>query len=384
MANVYKKKDLVGNRYGKLTVIEDSGKRSGNSILWRCKCDCGGEILAIRSHLKNGIVPDCGCETTQNNAQVTDLIGQRFGKLTVTGDSGERKGGCILWTCKCDCGKEILCRRFELISGNTQSCGCVPKQYASKQQMEDLTGRQFGELTALQPVGKDKRGHVCWLCRCSCGNEHIVPALQLKSGHTRSCGCKRHASSANKRDITGQRFGRLVALYPVAKGDPPRKTFWHCRCDCGKELDINTMSLVHGRTQSCGCLNAEQSGRVNQYLHLQDNTCIERLKQIHNGQQKNKNGFRGLFLTENGKYRATITFQGVHYHLGHFSNMADAIQARLDAEAVMHDGYVAAYDKYLEHSEKDPAWAEQNPFYYKVYRVGDSFQVITNCDEKTE
>ena len=116
---------------------------------------------------------------------------------------------------------------------------------------------------------------------------------------------------------------------------------------------------------------------MHDHLHYQDNTCIETLKQIHNGQQKNKNGFRGLFLAENGKYRATITFQGVHYHLGRFSNIADAIQARLDAEAVMHDGYVAAYDKYLERAEKDPAWAELNPFYYKVYRIGDKFQVST-------
>lgn len=62
MAKVYKKKDLVGNRYGKLTVIEDSGKRYGNNILWRCRCDCGDEVLAIRSQLKSGIVTDCGCE----------------------------------------------------------------------------------------------------------------------------------------------------------------------------------------------------------------------------------------------------------------------------------------------------------------------------------
>ena len=143
------------------------------------------------------------------------------------------------------------------------------------------------------------------------------------------------------------------------------------------------MSLVHGRTQSCGCWNAEQSGKVNQYLHRQDNTCIERLQQIHNGQQKNKNGFRGLFQTKNGMYRANITFQGVHYHLGYFSNMADAIQARLNAEAVMHDGYIAAYDAYLECAEKDPVWAEENPFYYKVYRINDTFQVATNGNKKS-
>ena len=121
---------------------------------------------------------------------------------------------------------------------------------------------------------------------------------------------------------------------------------------------------------------------MHDHMHYQDNTCIERLNRIHSDQRENKNGFRGLFLTKNGKYRATITFQGVHYHLGRFSDQQSAMQARLAAEAVMHDGYVAAYDKYLERAEKDPEWAEQNPFQYKVYRADDKFQVITNGKEK--
>ena len=382
MSDVYQKKDLIGKRYGMLTVIEDSGKRNGHSILWYCKCDCGGGIFAIRSRLQSGIVTDCGCVPKPTSPHVTDLIGQRFGKLTVTGDSGNRKGRCILWTCRCDCGNEILLKRVDLTSGNVQSCGCVQRPHASKKQMEELTGKQFGELTVLRPAGKNKQGRVCWLCRCSCGKECTVPALQLKNGHTRSCGCKRHESAVNKKDITGKRFGRLVALYPVAKGTPPRKTFWHCRCDCGKELDVNTISLLHGRTQSCGCQNQEQSAKMHEHMHYQDNTCIETLKQIHNGQQKNKNGFRGLFLTKSGSYRANITFQGVHYHLGYFSDMADAVRARLDAEAVMHDGYIAAYDNYLKHAEDDSEWAEKNPFYYKVYRDGKDFQVVTNGEEK--
>ena len=48
----------------------------------------------------------------------------------------------------------------------------------------------------------------------------------------------------------------------------------------------------------------------------------------------------------------------------------------------MHDGYITAYDRYLKHAEDDPAWAEENPFYYKVYRNGKDFQVVTNGEEK--
>ena len=40
------------------------------------------------------------------------------------------------------------------------------------------------------------------------------------------------------KDVTGQRFGRLVALYPTGELDPKRSPIWHVKCDCGKEIDI--------------------------------------------------------------------------------------------------------------------------------------------------
>ncbi len=53
------------------------------------------------------------------------------------------------------------------------------------------------------------------------------------------------------RDISGQRFHKLVALYPT----PMRKyhyVVWHCRCDCGNEIDVPRNCLVQGHTTTCG------------------------------------------------------------------------------------------------------------------------------------
>lgn len=55
-----KKLDLTGNRYGRLTVLKENGKR-GKNILWLCRCDCGNEINAIPYNLKNGHTQSCGC-----------------------------------------------------------------------------------------------------------------------------------------------------------------------------------------------------------------------------------------------------------------------------------------------------------------------------------
>jgi hypothetical protein len=52
----------------------------------------------------------------------------------------------------------------------------------------DLTGRRFSRLVALGPV-ESRFDSVIWLCRCDCGSEHRVSARDLRTEHTRSCGC---------------------------------------------------------------------------------------------------------------------------------------------------------------------------------------------------
>lgn len=53
----------------------------------------------------------------------------------------------------------------------------------------DLTGERYGRLTVLKCVGKDKHGRLMWECQCDCGQRTIVQSGNLRSGHTKSCGC---------------------------------------------------------------------------------------------------------------------------------------------------------------------------------------------------
>jgi hypothetical protein len=53
----------------------------------------------------------------------------------------------------------------------------------------DLSGQRFGRLIAVEPIEKRSGGNVVWRCLCYCGNEIFVNASNLKSGRTRSCGC---------------------------------------------------------------------------------------------------------------------------------------------------------------------------------------------------
>ena len=56
-----RRKDLVGNKYGKLTVIGFSNVDAKGHTYWICKCECGGETIARSSHLLSGNVSTCGC-----------------------------------------------------------------------------------------------------------------------------------------------------------------------------------------------------------------------------------------------------------------------------------------------------------------------------------
>ena len=63
------------------------------------------------------------------------------------------------------------------------------------------------------------------------------------------------------KDLSGQRFGRLVALEPIGK-DKHNQVMWKCRCDCGKECVVIGHSLICGNTRSCGCLQKEIVGTL--------------------------------------------------------------------------------------------------------------------------
>lgn len=84
------------------------------------------------------------------------------------------------------------------------------------------------------------------------------------SGKVKSCGCLNHEDSSNRLfdDITGERFGRLVAVEVDHKAyDKSGNTayYWTCDCDCGNTVVVQGSVLKSGHTKSCGCLQAEKS-----------------------------------------------------------------------------------------------------------------------------
>ena len=121
-----------------------------------------------------------------------DLTGQKFDRLLVIEkiDKEYSKNGQTRWKCLCDCGKYCERSTHTLLTINMyHSCGCYNMELLNKD-IPDLTGKRFNKLLVIKETGqRNKHRKKLWLCQCDCGNQIIVPTTYLTSGHTSSCGC---------------------------------------------------------------------------------------------------------------------------------------------------------------------------------------------------
>lgn len=127
-----------------------------------------------------------------------DLTGSKFGHLTPLYRT-INIGNKTAWVCQCDCGTITAITADSLVNKGTQSCGCFQKEQTSRSNIKDLTGMVFGRLTVIQRVKKNTTSsdrHSQWLCRCSCGAETLVMSNNLTRGHTQSCGCLQNEQSS--------------------------------------------------------------------------------------------------------------------------------------------------------------------------------------------
>ena len=123
----------------------------------------------------------------------------------------------------------------------------------------DMTGWEINDWHIIQKDLNNKDKTIKWSCQCKrCHNIKSVRGSDIRSGKSKNCGClrKEKISQRNRqtyKDITGQHFGLLQALYPTEKR---QNTYivWHCKCLCGNEKDICYHDLIEGNVHSCGCM----------------------------------------------------------------------------------------------------------------------------------
>ena len=155
----------------------------------------------------------------------------------------------------------------------------------------DLTGQQFGEWTVLSYAGNKY-----WNCICSCGKISRVNGNSLRKGQSKSCG--RHING----DLTGQRFGKLIALNRI--DETKRECVQYRCCDCGKEIIALATNLRNGRIKSCGCsrlehlkkLGTERIKHGKKYTRLY-NIWIDMKSRCHNANNNRFSYYGGRGIT---------------------------------------------------------------------------------------
>lgn len=144
------KLNLMNEKFARLTVTRETGKRSNGKVVWECLCDCGNKTEVNSANLMNGSVKSCGCLAVERSSKalIKNLKGKKFGKLNVLKLSDKKKGTRRIWVCLCDCGKVCEKVSTDLISGDTTSCGC----YHREMMMGEKNWRYNASLTDSERI----------------------------------------------------------------------------------------------------------------------------------------------------------------------------------------------------------------------------------------
>lgn len=147
--------NLVGQTFGRLTVVKDDGTRtSGQAIKWLCRCECGAYKHVKGSHLKRGRVKSCGCLNDELKREryrdLTDFSNKAF-EVIKRSHSDEQR---VYWRCRCKaCGKEVTLNTNQI--DNYKSCGC--NQFSERAEhldnIRDTKANWNTEPTAVNKTG---------------------------------------------------------------------------------------------------------------------------------------------------------------------------------------------------------------------------------------
>lgn len=185
-----------------------------------------------------------------------DLTGQKFGKLTVIemlyGYNGTKVTKCL---CNCDCGsKGVIRTSYALEHGHDQSCGCMKKEIVRKSCGKNIDGMKFGRLTVIETLWDESPVKV--KCLCDCGNTAILLKGKVQNGCTASCGCLRSEvfKKLQYRDYSGRKSEYGVEIICKSRTNKNGQWLWKCKCGfCGEEFEELPAKVFNGHTKSCGC-----------------------------------------------------------------------------------------------------------------------------------
>lgn len=200
-----------------------------------------------------------------------DLVGLKFGKLTVKSKvqnlNSKKKRVC--WGCVCDCGNTVVRPTEKIIKamkdGVDSSCGCGRRDLVIKRCGRNIDGQRFGRLVVLETIWKSSVYDKPMVrCKCDCGAEVVLAKNDVQSLHTQSCGClqKDRTSVARLRDWTGFISDSGVELLHETTQNEKGQRLWEARCFCGKYFEVLPTHIANNHIHSCGCISGSSGEKM--------------------------------------------------------------------------------------------------------------------------
>ncbi|MBQ7473260.1 MAG: zinc-ribbon domain-containing protein [Oscillospiraceae bacterium] len=267
-------RSYIGDTIGQLTIIEELDPHitpnGSKQRIVKCICSCGNVFTSRLT----AVLKSQKCRECQGKALRVDVTGQRFGHLIVQSmaddyisPSGHRLSQC---NCLCDCGKTVVVNMSSLVTGKTQSCGCMRNtQGLLKESPELLLKYDYEKNLALGvdidslTARTDKK--VWWKCS-ECGNSWFATVASQNDRKKHGCPyCSGRLAIKGKTDL-GTQYPEIAREWDYDKNgelDPCEvssksnlKVWW--KCSEGHEWKATVANRTHNNS-GCPRCNLENT-----------------------------------------------------------------------------------------------------------------------------
>ena len=139
---------------------EKRGKDSSHLWLCRCDCG-NEIKASVNNLLRGHNTSCGCAKRERLQQRAVDIRGQRFGRLSAIEALEKRSGSeSVVWRCRCDCGRETETASRDLLSGNTRSCGCIKQEQPGPQKyMRYIDGTCIENLESRKLRRDNTSGH---------------------------------------------------------------------------------------------------------------------------------------------------------------------------------------------------------------------------------
>ncbi|MGL6106012.1 MAG: hypothetical protein ACRC03_07820, partial [Romboutsia sp.] len=134
----------IGQRFGKLVIIERIQNSKDSRKVYKCKCDCGNITEVKLKYLYNGDTRSCGCYKDfkkyqeKNYNEAYNKVGEKHGLLTIVDIEIAKNKKYYKMVCNCECGNIVKRAYGSLLRYEIPSCGCYAREMSSIRMCENI------------------------------------------------------------------------------------------------------------------------------------------------------------------------------------------------------------------------------------------------------